>query len=135
MEKGFTIKFTEDNLSVDIIGTLTFDEALELSLLAMKSFLDHTKEVMLAAPNPDISEEEADQTVRAVLYDKAVIAFSFIMDSFFPEAKELKAKADGFEEYIRTQTELNKKELQELKKLKELKEYNETIGASKCEEV
>jgi|SRR5690554_2805700 hypothetical protein len=107
--KGFTIKTTPDPrnpVDLRVHGSMQFDEALTLTLTALKAFLYFTKDKMEAIPEDPqvtISEQEKDETIRAVLYDKTVMAFSYVMDEFFPKAKELKAKEDGFEEFIKRQ--------------------------------
>lgn len=108
MEKGFKIRTTPNPaqpIEIKMSGALGIDEVIALTVIAMRSFLDDAKRQMLInVPEPT---EEDDRTARAVLYDKAVLAFSYEMDAFFPEAKDLKAKNDGFEEYIKNQ---NKKQ-------------------------
>lgn len=107
VEKGFTITEIDKEIKIDINGALSPSESIQLPLIALHMFLKKSYETMLR--NTENNDEETDLTIRAVLYDQAVIAFSALIHDFFPEAEELKAKDDKFEAYIQMKLEESEK--------------------------
>lgn len=93
MEKGLKIIFDSNTglSNVDVIGKVTIDESLALCMTMLEGVLSTSVELL---PKDDLD------SAHAVLYDKAVLTFSVMMDKFFPKAKDLKAKEDGFDKYV-----------------------------------
>lgn len=130
MEKGFTIRHTPDPrqpLAIKIHGSLTFQASLDLCMFALQAFMRNTAQAMQSsfAEDKSISEEEKNRNIRAVLYDKAVLAFSYVADDFYPEGKELKADPAKFEEYLKQNRELTEPVPVETKKVIKEANYND----------
>lgn len=81
MDKGFVLGFEGDVLNYAVIGELTIDEALEL----LFTLLSETLRTFDHATNHEHTYD---------LYEKAVVAFSFMIDRFYPEAKNLTSDFD-----------------------------------------